>query len=344
MGIAKHSTSDGWSGRSCGGEVARPGQASRRRQRTSIARRGRPRAVRRGRHVRQRRARSGHAAPLLAQLGPDDELIVVDNASSDGTAERVRALAPARGPAAQERNVGFAAGCNAGAGARRRRPARVPEPRRGGRAPGSRTRSGAPLEDRGWAAWMGAGHWPDGGAVNTSGGVVHFTGIAWAGQVGEPVERRRARRARSRSRPAPAWRCRASAGATPAASRRTTSCTARTSTCRCGCGCGAGAWASSRRRGSTTTTRSRRARTSGGCSSATARPRSPHLPGAAARAARAGAAGHRAGAAVIAARGGWGAAEAAGARRTRCGAPAAAARAAGDPGPARVGAPSSRGC
>ena len=32
---------------------------------------------------------------LLRELAPGDELIVVDNASGDGTAERVRELAPA---------------------------------------------------------------------------------------------------------------------------------------------------------------------------------------------------------------------------------------------------------
>ena len=53
----------------------------------------------------------------------------------------------------------------------------------------------------------------DGGrVVNTSGGVVHFTGIAWAGEAGAPRPARRRARARSRSCRAPAWRCRAPSG------------------------------------------------------------------------------------------------------------------------------------
>ena len=47
-----------------------------------------------------------------------------------------------------------------------------------------------PAEDgRGWAAWMGLVTLGGGSRINTSGGIVHFTGIAWAGQVDEPVER-----------------------------------------------------------------------------------------------------------------------------------------------------------
>jgi GT2 family glycosyltransferase len=124
---------------------------------------------------------------LLAQLGPGDELIVVDNASSDGTAEKVREVAPRARVVAQYRNDGFAAGCNAGAALA------------GGElllflnpdavvADGFADAIRRPLtEDRGWAAWMGVVTAAGGAEINTSGGVVHFTGIAWSGQVGEPV-------------------------------------------------------------------------------------------------------------------------------------------------------------
>jgi GT2 family glycosyltransferase len=121
--------------------------------------------------------------PLLAQFGEGDELVVVDNASVDDTVARVRRLAPRARLLVQERNLGFAAGCNAGAAVA------------GGDllvflnpdavvADGFADAIRRPLE-RGWDAWMGVV--TAGGALNTTGGVVHFTGIAWSGQVGEPL-------------------------------------------------------------------------------------------------------------------------------------------------------------
>ena len=125
--------------------------------------------------------------PLLAQLGAADELIVVDNASSDGTAQKVRELTPRARVLAQDRNLGFAAGCNAGAAVAAGdllvflNPDAVV-------AEGFADAIRRPLaEDRGWAAWMGVVTAAGGAEINTSGGVVHFTGIGWSGQVGEPV-------------------------------------------------------------------------------------------------------------------------------------------------------------
>ena len=66
---------------------------------------------------------------LLGQLGEQDELVIVDNASSDDTAavartfsERVRVIETAE-------NLGFAGGCHVGADATRRSPTAVLEPR-----------------------------------------------------------------------------------------------------------------------------------------------------------------------------------------------------------------------
>src|SRR3954469_7336928 len=56
-------------------------------------------------------------AALRAQLEPEDELVVVDNASRDASASVARA-AGAR-VIAMGRNAGFAAGCRAGAEATR---------------------------------------------------------------------------------------------------------------------------------------------------------------------------------------------------------------------------------
>jgi GT2 family glycosyltransferase len=121
--------------------------------------------------------------PLVEQLGADDELIVVDNASRDDTMARVRRLAPRARLLAQQRNRGFAAGCNAGAAAARGEllvflnPDAVV-------ARGFAEAIRRPM-DRGWDAWMGVV--TAGDVLNTTGGVVHFTGIAWSGQVGEPL-------------------------------------------------------------------------------------------------------------------------------------------------------------
>jgi N-acetylglucosaminyl-diphospho-decaprenol L-rhamnosyltransferase len=131
---------------------------------------------------------------LLGELDEGDELIVVDNQSVDGTPGRVRELAPAARVIETGANLGFAAGCNRGAEAATGElllllnPDAVPQP-------GFREAIARPMADgRGWDAWMGLVTEEDGARVNTRGGVVHFTGIAWAGGAGErltgPVERR----------------------------------------------------------------------------------------------------------------------------------------------------------
>src|SRR4051794_18509221 len=52
---------------------------------------------------------------LSAQLRPDDELVVVDNASRDGTRDVVRARAPQATVVESAENLGFAGGCHVGA-------------------------------------------------------------------------------------------------------------------------------------------------------------------------------------------------------------------------------------
>ena len=52
---------------------------------------------------------------VRAALGEGDELVVVDNDSSDGTVAAVRELASRGGRLRTGRNAGFAAGANAGA-------------------------------------------------------------------------------------------------------------------------------------------------------------------------------------------------------------------------------------
>ena len=124
---------------------------------------------------------------LVAELESGDELIVVDNASGDGTPAVARELAPDARVIETGGNPGFAAACNAGAAAAAGEllvllnPDAVPQP-------GFRDAIARPLADgRGWAAWMGLVTEDAGRTINTRGGVVHFTGIAWAGSAGEPL-------------------------------------------------------------------------------------------------------------------------------------------------------------
>ncbi len=124
---------------------------------------------------------------LVAQLRERDELIVLDNASSDGSAAEARRLAPRARVIETGENIGFAAACNRGAELARGEllvllnPDAVPQP-------GWREAIERPLvEGRRWSAWQALVTAEHGRTVNTRGGVVHFTGIAWAGDAGTPI-------------------------------------------------------------------------------------------------------------------------------------------------------------
>jgi GT2 family glycosyltransferase len=125
---------------------------------------------------------------LLPELGDDDELIVVDNGSGDGTPDVVEALAPAARVVRAGRNLGFAAGCNAGAAVASGDLLAILNPD-AAPLPGFGEAIRRPwVEERGWVAWQALV--ADHGAtrVNSAGNPVHFTGIVWAGGHGEPIE------------------------------------------------------------------------------------------------------------------------------------------------------------
>lgn len=122
---------------------------------------------------------------LTGQLAPDDELIVVDNASSDGLERELPHLAEHARLLSLEHNVGFAGGADRGAALASGdllvllNPDAIVQP---GWAEAIRAPWGGD-----WAAWMALVLLEDGVSINTSGGVLHFTGFGWAGQIGQPV-------------------------------------------------------------------------------------------------------------------------------------------------------------
>jgi hypothetical protein len=142
----------------------------------------------------EREALSRTLPALAAQLGEGDELIVVDNASTDGTPELTKELVPEARIVAMNENRGFAPAVNAGADAARGglllilNPDAAPQP-------GFVEAIRRPATDGSdWAAWMGLVTADDGRVINSIGGVVHFTGLAWAGGAGDPVPERLERR------------------------------------------------------------------------------------------------------------------------------------------------------
>lgn len=125
--------------------------------------------------------------PLVAQLREGDELIVVDNESGDGTAAAARELAPSATVIETGSNLGFAAACNRGAEAATGELLCLLNP---DAVPQAGWRDGIELpatDGRGWAAWQALVTADGGREINTRGGVLHFTGIGWAGGAGTPM-------------------------------------------------------------------------------------------------------------------------------------------------------------
>jgi len=125
---------------------------------------------------------------LLPELGEGDELILVDNDSSDGTADAVAALAPATRIVRSKRNAGFAGGCNEGAALARGDLLVILNPD-AAPLPGFGEAIRRPwVEERGWVAWQALVADEGATKINSAGNPVHFTAIVWAGRHGRPIE------------------------------------------------------------------------------------------------------------------------------------------------------------
>jgi GT2 family glycosyltransferase len=125
--------------------------------------------------------------PLRDELEAGDEIVVVDNASDDGTPEAVSRITPDARLIRNESNEGYAAACNSGASAASGELLVFLNPDAVA-APGFRAAIQRPLLDgRGWDAWMGLVTAGGQEILNSDGGVIHFTGIAWAGGAGRPL-------------------------------------------------------------------------------------------------------------------------------------------------------------
>jgi GT2 family glycosyltransferase len=126
-------------------------------------------------------------AALAPQLRDDDDVVVVDTASSDDPEAVLQAMLPRARLIRLRENAGFAGGAIVGA-------AHSVAPLLLFLNPDARTQPGCLDELRAaaaarpeWGAWQALVTLPGGALINTSGGVVHWLGFAWAGECDAPV-------------------------------------------------------------------------------------------------------------------------------------------------------------
>lgn len=125
---------------------------------------------------------------LLDELGRQrlagDQVIVVDNFAAIGGTPGLRDHRCVDVLVEPDDNLGFAAGVNRAA---ERATAEVLLLLNPDVMPAPDCLAMLRVPPREWCAWMPVVTLPDGVSVNTAGGVTHFTGLSWAGRLGEPV-------------------------------------------------------------------------------------------------------------------------------------------------------------
>ena len=123
------------------------------------------------------------ATSLAGQLEPDDEFVVVDNASADGTVALAATLGERVAVIEAGANAGFAAACRLGVEATGAPLLCLLNPDTLLAAGALERLRAVAAEHPDWAAWQPVVMLPD-GRINVAGGVVHYLGIGWAGQCG----------------------------------------------------------------------------------------------------------------------------------------------------------------
>jgi N-acetylglucosaminyl-diphospho-decaprenol L-rhamnosyltransferase len=123
---------------------------------------------------------------LIPQLRDEDEVTIVDNASTDGTPQIARSLHERVRVIETNANLGFAGGCHVGAESTRAplllflNPDSRPQP-------GCLERlRAAGANHPGWGAWQAAVLLDD-EYINASRGIAHYLGMGWAGDCGRPI-------------------------------------------------------------------------------------------------------------------------------------------------------------
>jgi N-acetylglucosaminyl-diphospho-decaprenol L-rhamnosyltransferase len=127
------------------------------------------------------------ARALLPQLRDDDEIVIVDNASTDGTPAAARALHQRVTVMETCANLGFPGGCQVGAETTQAplllflNPDSQPHP-----GCLEQLRAAANTHPD-WGAWQAAVLTPD-EKISGSGGIVHYLGIGYAGDSGRSLD------------------------------------------------------------------------------------------------------------------------------------------------------------
>jgi len=123
---------------------------------------------------------------LLPQLCEDDELAIVDNASTDGTPQLARSFGERVRVIETNANLGFAGGCHVGAESTQAPLLLFLNPDSQPRQECLQRLRAAASEHPDWGAWQAAVLLDD-DRINTSGGIVHYLGFGWAGDCERPI-------------------------------------------------------------------------------------------------------------------------------------------------------------
>jgi GT2 family glycosyltransferase len=127
---------------------------------------------------------SGLLAELGRQRAEGDEVVVVDNLAPKGGTAGVRGHPQVDRLIESPGNLGYAPAVNLGAAGASGDVILIMNP---DAIPEAGCLDALRRAPEGWDAWMGVVVLPDGEGINSSGGVSHFLGLAWAGGYGDDL-------------------------------------------------------------------------------------------------------------------------------------------------------------